>query len=116
MGVQDVRPLIPRHLLYPLPQRRYRCQLLNNRLPGEPAGSWTRPEKMQFPDLLLLRSRHVPVARDLDGLPPERGLLAQNSRRAEGIAILDRQRMIEEVQDAQAATAAVLPAAGDLKN
>ena len=114
--MQDVGTMIPRDLLYPRPQRRDRCQLHSHGLPCEPAGSWAGPEKTQVRDLLFLRSRRVPVARDLDGRPPERGLLAQNGSCAESIAILDRQRMIEEVQDAQAATAAVLPAAGDSGN
>jgi hypothetical protein len=43
-------------------------------------------------------------------------LLAEDRSRTEGIAILDRQRVIKKVQDTQAATAAVLPAAGDSGN
>jgi hypothetical protein len=36
----------------------------------------------------------------MDGLPPERALLAQDGEGAEGIAAVERDRVIQDVEDA----------------
>ena len=52
-----------------------------------------------------LRAEALLGCGEVEGLPAQRRLLAQDGRRAEGIAAVQWQRMIEDVQDAHVAQA-----------
>ena len=68
--------------------------------------------KCQPSDRLLRRLRRVVLGRgELQRLPAERALLAQDRERAERVAAVQRQRVVEDVQDAQGSSDCLAPAA-----
>ncbi len=78
-----------------------------------PAGSGVR-KKCQPVDVLFRSSRRGMLrAREMERLPAEAALLEQDRARAEGVPALQRHRVIEHVQDAEAHRATLARCARD---
>jgi hypothetical protein len=99
--MQDLRSNLVDHLLQALLEVADDPQLANPRQPrGEP-GRHPGPQKLPFTDALSRRSRRVMLAAGQQHrFPAQCPLLVDNAERAIDIAALERQRMVEDVQNA----------------
>ena len=87
-----------------------RPSLNRRQLAAMPDGCQTRPEEVQAIDNLFVRSwRGVLRTGEVERLPSERALLAQNCRRAKRVPAVQRDRVVEDVEDAQCHRAIFMP-------
>ena len=103
MRVQDVGPNLARHLVETTLRRAHQRKLAQNRkLPQQP-GLPQGPVEVEPVDVLLGHARRrVLRARKVESLPPDAPLFAQDRPRAERVAAVQWDRVIEDVEDPQA--------------
>ena len=102
MGMQDVRPHLLDHLGDPPAHGRHQPQFADSRQLRSSVGVERSAEEMPVVDRLLGDRRRTLLRRsEMEGLPAAPTLLAQQGERAKRVAAMQRQRMVEDVEDAQ---------------
>jgi hypothetical protein len=107
MRVHDVGPLLPDQRGDPRGQAAHLQGLADQWQPAPAAAGTAGP--MESPAIHAFLRREagiVPRAGELDGFPPETALGGEDAERTEHVAALQRQGMIEDVQDAHAGSRA----------
>jgi hypothetical protein len=98
--MQDVRLDLADHIIEPSAEIADDPQLAKPGQLGGNAGRHWRPEELPLSDPLTRRPRRIMLAaRQQQRLPPHCALLVDNTESAIDIAALQRQRMVEYVQD-----------------
>ena len=94
MRVQDVRLHALHHFGKPGLQRAHQRSVLHDRQPGQQAGRGRGAIKHPVANMFLtFLSAALFRARELEGLPTHRALLAKDGEGAEGVATVQRQRV-----------------------
>ena len=108
MRVQNVRARPAHDLLQPA---RVAHMSASSRRTGQraaPRGAAARAEEAKTVDVLLVGLRgEVLGRRELERLPAERAAVRAGSRASESVAAVQRYRVVEDMQDPQAHTAAL---------
>lgn len=100
VGVQDLQPDLGDDLVEPPIEVADNPELAKPRDPAHRPGWHRGPKKLPTADLFTRRSWDVVfAARQHDRRPAQRSLLVDNPESAIDIAALQRQRMVENVQD-----------------
>jgi hypothetical protein len=103
MRMQDIRPDFAHHLEEALFNSTDQCQFAKDRQPVNAATNTGRPKEVPPFDILFHeRAPDVFRCRQVKRFPTPLALLAQDRKRAERIAAMQRNRMIEDVQNPQA--------------
>ena len=102
MGVQDIRTQLARQLHETNLGRLHQCPLVDDwQFSGQAAWRGRAEEAQAVGFFLQPLGIELLGAGEMKGLPPQPALTAQDVGAAEGVAGVQRQGMVEDVQDAQ---------------